>query len=206
MGNARLQKPEMMQPDTETTILLREWTEGDEEAANELFNRLYDEIHAMAGRIRRSGPTGAPQATALVHELYLRLAAQKRAQWKNRGHFFAIASRILRRIVVDEARALCAEKRGSGVQKVSLAELGEVGLAGRPAELLAVEACLQALEQQSPERARLVELRFFAGLSIEETAEALGQSRATTVRQWRVTKGWLSQQLEQGPEPLKAGD
>ncbi|MEO1065616.1 MAG: ECF-type sigma factor, partial [Actinomycetota bacterium] len=115
-----------------------------------------------------------------------------------RGHFFAIASRILRRIVVDEARSLWAEKRGGDVQKISLAELGDVGLGGRPDEVLAVEACLQELERQSPERARLVELRFFAGLSLEETAEVLGQSRATTVRQWRVTKGWLSQELEHG--------
>lgn len=192
----------MMQPDAETTILLRQWTRGDDRAANELFNRLYAEIHAIAGRARRDGPAGAPQATALVHELYLRLAAQKRAQWKNRGHFFAIASRILRRIVVDEARSSRAAKRGSDVQKISLAELGEIGLGGRPAEVLAVEACLQELERQSPERARLVELRFFAGLSLEETAEVLGQSRATTVRQWRVTKGWLSRELEQGPRPL----
>ncbi|MEO1368012.1 MAG: ECF-type sigma factor [Acidobacteriota bacterium] len=195
-----------MNPDNETTLLLRQWTGGDERAANELFDRLYDDIHALAGRARRRGPAGAPRATALVHELYLRLVAQKRAQWKNRSHFFAIASRILRRIVVDEARALWAEKRGGGVQKISLAELGDVGLSGRPAEILAVEACLQELERQSPERARLVELRFFAGLSLEETAEVLGQSRATTVRQWRVTKGWLSRELENGPPPLSSPD
>lgn len=185
-----------MEPDAETTLLLREWTGGDDRAANELFDRLYGEIHAMAGRARRRGPSRSPQTTALVHELYLRLAAQKRAIWKNRGHFFAIASRILRRILVDEARSSGAEKRGSGVRRISLAQLGDVGLAERPTEILAVDACLQELERQSPERARLVELRFFAGLTLEETAEALGQSRATTVRQWRVTKGWLSRELD----------
>lgn len=195
-----------MRPDDETTRILRQWTGGDEQAGEELFHRLYDEIRRVARRVRLPGSSPL-QTTALVHELYLKLAEQNEATWKNRGHFFAVASRILRRIAVDEARARSASKRGGDVPVVSLADLGEVGLGERSGEILALETCLRDLERLDPERARLVELRFYAGLSLEETAQALGQSRATTVRQWRVTKGWLHRQLsDDAPRPDDDGD
>ena len=180
----------------DTTELLRAWTRGEKPAGEELFDRLYDEIRRLAHRRRRSrGPEPGIETTALVHEVYLRLVDQRRADWQCRAQFFAVAARVMRRVLVDEARAKGAEKRGGDADLVPLAQLGDIPFGDRPDELLKLDACLSDLEQLDPRQARLVELRFFAGLSLEATAEALGQSRATTVRQWRLTKAWLHRQL-----------
>lgn len=177
--------------------MLRRWTAGDAEAAEPLFTLLYDDLRGIASRRLAAEASGVTlQTTVLVHELFLRLVEQRRADWQNRAQFFAVAARLLRRILVDHARGRDAEKRGGDVVRLSLAELGEVAFGERPAELLALDACLDDLERRDPRQARLVELRFFAGLSLEETADALGLSRATAVRQWRVIKGWLLRRLE----------
>lgn len=181
---------------SETTALLVAWTGGSAAAGEDLFARLYDQLRAVAGRLRRSEPAASTlQTTALVHELYLRLVDQRAVDWQGRGQFFAIAARVMRRILVDHARARLSNKRGGAAHIVSLEALGEVSFGERPEVLLAIDTCLQDLERLDPAMARLVDLRFFAGLSIEDAAEALGQSRATTVRQWRMTKGWLHRQL-----------
>lgn len=179
----------------ETTSLLRAWSDGDARAGDELFERLYDDLRRVAARRNTADPAGALDTTALVHEAYLRLVDQKQARWHDRAQFFAVASRVMRRLLVDEARRRRSLKRGGDVRKVSLDELGELSFGERPEQILALEACLAELETLDADKARLVELRFFAGLSLEQTAELLGTSRATVVRQWRMTKGWLHRRL-----------
>ena len=181
----------------DTTVLLRSWTRGDEQAGEQLFDLLYDDMRAVASRrLQAESPSTMLSTTVLVHEAFLRVVDQKRVGWQGRAQFFAIAARVMRRILVDHARARRAEKRGGGAEKVSLEDLGPVMTFGeRPRELLALDACLQELERVDPPKAHLVELRFFAGLSLEDTAETLGTSRASVVRQWRMTKGWLHRQM-----------
>ena len=180
----------------DTTVLLRKWTDGDAEAGEALFERLYDEMRAVASRRLRGEKAGTFQTTALVHETFLRVVDQKQANWRDRAQFFAVAARVMRRILVDHARGRGAEKRGGQVKHFSLEQLGEVPFGERPQELLALDASLKDLERLDAKKARLVELRFFAGLSLEDTAEAMGLSRASVVRQWRLTKGWLHRQLQ----------
>ena len=182
----------------ETTHLLRAWSGGDSEAGDRLFERLYADLRRVAGRRLSSEPAGALDTTALVHEAYLRLVDQKVASWRDRAQFFAVAARVMRRVLVDDARRRRARKRGSEVRKVRLEDLGNVSFGERPEEILALEAGLAELESVDADKARLVELRFFAGLSLEQTAEVLGTSRATVVRQWRMTKGWLHRRLAAG--------
>ena len=181
----------------DTTVLLQSWTHGDEQAGELLFSRLYDDMRAVASRrLQAEGPGTTLSTTVLVHEAFLRVVDQKRVDWHGRSQFFAIAARVMRRILVDHARARNAEKRGGGAEKMSLEDLGPVITFGeRPSELLALDACLLELERIDPPKARLVELRFFAGLSLEDTAETLGTSRASVVRQWRLTKAWLHRQM-----------
>ncbi len=181
----------------DTTALLQNWTRGDEQAGEQLFDLLYDDMRAVASRrLQAESPSTMLSTTVLVHEAFLRVVDQKRVGWQGRSQFFAIAARVMRRILVDHARARHAEKRGGGAEKVSLEDLGPVMAFGeRPRELLALDACLQELERVDPPKAQLVELRFFAGLSLEDTAETLGTSRASVVRQWRMTKGWLHRQM-----------
>ena len=180
----------------ETTLLLRAWSAGDQDAGEDLFARLYNDLRRVAGRRLAVEPGDALDTTVLVHEAFLRLIDQSQVAWQDRGHFFAVAARVMRRILVDHARERGAEKRGGKVAVVALEKLGEVAFGERAGELLVLDECLNELTRLDPDRARLVELRFFAGLSLEETADALGVSRATVVRQWRVTKGWLYRQLQ----------
>ena len=179
----------------ETTLLLKAWSAGDREAGEELFARLYSDLRGVASKRLAVEPEGAVDTTVLVHEAFLRLIAQSEVSWRDRGQFFAVAARVMRRILVDHARARGAEKRGGKARVIELDQLGQVAFGERTRELLALDACLEDLGRLDPDKARLVELRFFAGLSLEETAEALGVSRATVVRQWRLTKGWLHRQL-----------
>ncbi|MEM6793081.1 MAG: ECF-type sigma factor [Acidobacteriota bacterium] len=180
----------------ETTQLLRGWTLGDADAGERLFARLYDEIRSLASRRRASESADfSLHTTALVSELYLRLIDQRQVEWQSRQHFFAIAARVMRRILVDHARRRAAEKRNHGVRPVSLENLDALSPDERPEQVLALERSLQTLEKIDADRARLVEMRFFGGLSLDETAEALGTSRASVVRRWRHVKGWIAEDM-----------
>ena len=179
----------------DTTRLLKAWSRGDEDAGEALFARLYDDLRRVASRRVAAEPACAWHTTVLVHESFLRLIDQRRVSWQDRRHFFAVAARVMRRILIDHARARGAEKRGGKLEIFDLDGLGEVAFGERSAELLALDACLDELAELDPDKARLVELRFFAGLSLEETAKVLGTSRATAGRQWHITKGWLLRNL-----------
>ena len=179
----------------ETTHLLCAWAGGDAEAGDRLFDRLYADLRRVAARRLAAESAGALDTTALVHEAYLRLVDQKQTSWQDRGQFFAVAARVMRRILVDDARRRHASKRGGDVRKVRLEDLGQVVFGERPEEILALETCLADLERLDPNKVHLVELRFYAGLSLEQTADVLETSRATVVRQWRMTKGWLLRRM-----------
>ena len=182
----------------ELTQLLAAWNEGDLDARDRLIALVYDELRRRAGafvRRERSGHTLQP--TALVHEVYLRLAAQDRAVWRNRAQLLAIASEMMRRILVDRARARKMAKRSGRWNRVTLAE----DLAsGRPGDVdvLDLDTALNELSALDPRKARVAELRFFGGLSLEETGEMLGTSLATTMRDWQAARAWLFRRLTRG--------
>jgi RNA polymerase sigma-70 factor, ECF subfamily len=173
------------------TALLEAWSKGDEAAREDLIPLVYDELRRVAARhLSRERRDHTLRATALVHETYLRLVEQKRARWRNRAHFFAVAAGLMRRILVDHARRHRATKRGGELRRVPLNE-GLV-VAGSPdVELVALDEALEELSTFDPKLCRVVELRFFGGLSIEETAEVEGLSPATVKRNWNVAKAWL---------------
>jgi RNA polymerase sigma factor (TIGR02999 family) len=180
------------------TELLLAWGGGDQDAFDKLLPLIYGELRRLAAHyLRRERPDHTLQPTALVHEAYLRLVDQTRAQWQNRAHFFGAAAQMMRRILVDHARQHKAAKRGGSGQRVTLDE--KVAFAPeREMDLLALEDALIKLEQVDPQKSRLVELRFFGGLSTEEAAEVLGVSPATVTRQWRAAKAWLLRELSRG--------
>lgn len=187
-------------PDAEVadvTGLLLAWGRGDQSAADRLVGAVYDELRRQAERaMRREGGEHTLQATALVHESYLRLVDQRRVEWRNRAHFFAIASTVMRRILVDHARARLTAKRGGGVVPITLAGAAHGGAQETDdVDLLALHEALERLAQLDPEQARLVELRYFGGLTIEETAEALDVSPATVKREWALARAWLRREL-----------
>lgn len=159
---------------------------------------VYAELRRLAARARRREQPGRTlQTTALVHEAYLRVVDQRRAQWRNRGQFFAVAAQAMRRILVDEARRRTADKRGGPLAKISLDDAPAAGIAAAPSDetILAVDQAVRALAEFDADLARLVELRYFAGLSIAETAEALGVSAATVGREWAAARAWLAHEL-----------
>jgi RNA polymerase sigma factor (TIGR02999 family) len=178
------------------TQLLVAWGRGDRSALEELVPVVYDELKRIARRhvARERGQT--LQATALVHEAYMRLVDQRSVSWQNRAHFFAIAARLMRRILMNHARARHAAKRGGAAADLCVDEV-EIGSAERPLDLIALDAALTRLEIVDPRQERIVELRFFGGLSIEETAEALEISPATVKREWRTAKAWLYKEIQQ---------
>ena len=181
------------QKQLEVTELLEAWKQGDEEAPNRLFPVVYSELRRIAHR--RRGPVGDTlRTTALVHETYLKLVGGARASYVDRGHFFAVAARAMRHILVDAARRRAAEKRGGKVQFTTLEE-GRVPVEERAAEVVALDEALQLLEELDPRLVQIVEMRFFAGLSVEETAEALSLSTATVKRDWRKARAFLNQRL-----------
>ena len=190
----------MSVPDStkEVTDLLVAYGQGDAEALERLIPLVYSELHRRAGyylRAERSDHTLQP--TALVNEAFLRLVDQN-ISWQNRAHFFGVAAQVMRRILVDHARAHNTEKRGGQARKLSRAEAIAVGNE-RPVDLIALDEALERLAQMDAEKCRLVELRYFAGLSVEETAEAMGMSVATVMRHWSMAKAWLRKQMgEQG--------
>ncbi|HEX4950321.1 MAG TPA: sigma-70 family RNA polymerase sigma factor [Blastocatellia bacterium] len=181
--------------ETEVSQLLTEWGRGDQEALERLMPLVYDELRRLASRhLRRERPDHTLQTTALVHEAYLALVGQRHANWQNRAQFFAIASQLMRRILVDYARSHRATKRGGDYIKLSLDEA--VALSDeKSADLLALDEALDRLATVDPQQSRVVELRVFGGLSVEETAAALDISPRTVKREWSMAKAWLHQQI-----------
>jgi RNA polymerase sigma factor (TIGR02999 family) len=182
------------------TSLLLDWSRGNREALNQLAPLIYDELHRMASRqLRRERNEHTLQSTALVHEVYLKLIDQQRVQWQDRSHFFAVASQMIRRILVDHARAHRSAKRGGGKTRLEFDE--SIALPGqRDADLLALDDAMDSLARVDARQSRIVELRFFGGLSIEEASEVLEVSPATVKRDWIVAKAWLYRQLARNAE------
>ena len=177
------------------TRLLIDWSRGDTDALEKLLPIVYTELQRIARRaVGRERIDNTLQPTALVNELYLKLIQQRAASWENRAHFFAVAAQLMRRILVDHARERAAAKRGGSAPRLSLSDVGEVGV--EPAlELLAVDHALTRLAKLDADQARIVELRYFSGLTVEETAHVLDISPRTVKREWRLAKAWLYKQL-----------
>ena len=179
----------------EVTQLLVDWSQGNQEARDQLMPVVYDELRHLAHYyLSRERPQHTLQATELVHEAYLQLVDQRNVQWQNRAHFFGIAAQLMRRILAEYARSRVAAKRGGGEPRLSLDE--DAGwFAERGVDLVAVDEALTRLASIDPQQSRLVELRFFGGLTVEETAEVLGVSPRTVKREWRTAKAWLGREL-----------
>jgi RNA polymerase sigma factor (TIGR02999 family) len=183
------------QPSTEVTRLLTKWRGGDAGALDRLMPLVYGELRRIAHRRMRDERPGHPlQTTALVHEAYLRLIDIKGIDWQSRNQFFAVSARTMRRILVEEARKRHADKRGADASHVALDE-DLLPAPDRGADVLALEDALKRLEALDERKARVVELRCFAGLGVEETAQALGVSEETVFRDWRMAKLWLRREL-----------
>ncbi len=179
----------------EVTQLLLDWSHGDKAALDKLMPLVYDELRRLAHHyMGRERPGHTLQTTALVNEAYLRLVDQRSVQWQNRAHFFGIASQMMRRILVDHARSLHYKKRGGDLRQVSLDEALFVS-EQRAADVLALDDALTALAQFDQRKSQIVEMRFFGGLSIEETAEVLGVSPGTVMRDWTLAKAWLHREI-----------
>lgn len=175
----------------QVTQLLVNWSNGDQSALEQLTPLVYSELRRLAGRyLRKERPDHTLQSTALVHEAFIRLIDQKNVRWQNRAHFFGVAAQMIRRILVDHARSRSASKRGSGAPRLSLDEA--IATPDRKdLDLVALDDALNTLSKIDPQQARIVELRFFTGLTVEETAEVLGISPATVKRDWVTAKAWL---------------
>jgi RNA polymerase sigma factor (TIGR02999 family) len=182
-------------PAIQITQLLQSWRHGDEAAIDKLMPLVYDELHSMARRYMSDEKPGHTlQATALVNEAYLRLVNASGADWQNRTHFFAVSAQVMRRILVDWARSRHAAKRGNDVPALELDEALAVPLK-TGADLVAVDDALKALTLLDSRKSQIVELRFFGGLSVKETAEVLKVSEETVHRDWRLAKSWLRREL-----------
>lgn len=185
----------------EVTELLLAWNEGRTEAREQLIPHVYRELRRRASRaLAEERRENSLQPTALVHEVYEKLVDQRRVKWRDRAHFYAVAALLMRRILVDHARRRRALRRGAGVRPLSLAGMpgtgDEPGLTARAeVEVLAVDEAITELAALDPGQARIVELRFFGGLSVLETAEVVGMSRATVHREWAMARAWLRQRL-----------
>lgn len=187
-----------MHPPDGITQLLIDWGKGDQAALERLMPLVYSELRRLASNyLRRERVGHTLQPTALVNEAYLKLIDQKNAKWQNRAQFFGISAQLMRRILVDHARQRQAVKRGGSDQQRLSITSAEAAVADQPAlDLLALNEALDELAQMDPQQGRIVELKFFGGLSIEETAEVLGISHATVERDWKSARAWLRQQLE----------
>lgn len=187
-------------PAGEVTELLRAWHAGDEEAYARVSAILYDELRSRAARYMRAQRAGESlQATALVHEAFIRLHDARKVDWDDRNHFLAVAARTMRRVLVDLARAKASTKRGGRPHYVTLDDnIAAPGPQHAPIDLIALDDVLDTLAAVDPRKVRVVELRFFAGLSVEETAQVLDCSPDTVARDWRMTRSWLLNQLDAG--------
>jgi RNA polymerase sigma factor (TIGR02999 family) len=183
-------------PSRDVTELLHAWSDGDQGAFDQLMPLVYGELHERAERYMRNQPPGHTlSATALVHEAYLRLADPGRSDMRSRAHFFGVASKAMRSVLVDHARGRQRDKRGGGANPITLAAADEVAGASPDADVLALDEALTRLAGLDADKSRLVELRYFAGLTIDETAEVLGVSSATVKREWVAARAWLSREL-----------
>jgi RNA polymerase sigma factor (TIGR02999 family) len=179
----------------EITSLLRAWAHGDQEALSRLTPLVYDELHRMAKAYMRRERSGRTlQTTALVHETYLRLVNTNSVEWQDRAHFFAVSARMMRRILVDMARGRGSFKRGGRAKRVDFDKVPEISNE-RARELVEVDESLNILEKVDPRKARVIELRFFGGLSVEETAEVLKISPQCVLRDWKLAKAFLMREL-----------
>jgi RNA polymerase sigma factor (TIGR02999 family) len=184
----------------DVTVLLKAWGAGDQAALNRLTPLVYDELRRLARRhVRKERLRNTLQTTALVHEAYLRLADAKSVDWKDRAHFFALSARVMRQILVDAARARASAKRGGAVEHVehSQIDLGEIAgnASQKSVELLVLDEALDDLARMDPRKSRVIELRFFGGLSVEETAEVLKISPQSVMRDWKLAKAWLRREV-----------
>ena len=179
----------------EVTQLLADWGQGDRSALDKLLPLVHAELRRIAQRqMNQERPGHTLQATALVNEAYLKLAGQQGFEWQNRAHFFAVAAQVMRHILIDHARAHARDKRGGGAVQVSLDE-GAVLAAEQAEHVIALDEALRTLEQVDPQKGKIVELRYFGGLSVEEAAEALDISPATVKREWATARAWLKREL-----------
>jgi len=193
--------PNQAQPDRaavgEITELLHAWSEGDQSVLERLTPIVFDELHRLASRyMKRERPGHSLQTTALENEAYMRLVDYNRMEWQDRAHFFAVSAQLMRRILVERARRHNL-KRGGGVQHVSLEEAAVVG-GRRSADLVALDDAMNSLARIDPRKVQVVEMRFFGGLSVEETAEVLKVSTVTVMRDWSTAKAWLYRELAGG--------
>jgi RNA polymerase sigma factor (TIGR02999 family) len=187
----------VMSDNQEVTMLLSALTRGEEAAASKLMPVVYNELRRLAGiYMRREREDHTLQATALVHEAYLKLIDQRSVNWQSRAHFFGISAQLMRRILIDHARGHKRDKRGGDQQKVSLDDVF-LFAEQESDELLAVDDSLNRLARLDPRQARVVELRFFGGLSVEEAADVMGVSPKTVKREWSVAKAWLAADLKE---------
>ena len=189
----------------DVTSLLTAWCEGDQAALERLVPLVYAELRRVAHRQMAAGRRRDElQTTALIHEAYIRLIDVRRVRWQNRAHFFAVSAKLMRQALVDAVRTRGAQKRGGGVLHVALDE-ALVPAPERGSELIALDAALDALARVDVRKSRVVELRYFGGLSVKETAEVLGVSEQTVTRDWRMARLWLGRELGRGTSPV-SGD
>ena len=180
----------------ELTQLLIDWSNGDQAAIDKLMPLVYEELRRLARHyMRRERPGHTLQTSALINEAYMRLVDQQNISWKNRAHFFGISARLMRQILVDHARAHNNAKRGGDQQKVPLDDIASLSK-NRAYEIVALDDALQSLSTIDPQQTKIVELRFFGGLTIEETAEVLGISHATVEREWSMARAWLRKEMK----------
>ncbi len=185
-----------MSSTSEVTQLLLNWSDGDKQAVDKLMPLVYDELYRLAtSYMRRESSEHTLQSTALVNEAYLKLVDQTRVNWQNRSHFFGIASQVMRRILVDYARRNLAEKRGGNAETISLDD-AVIFKREKSSEIIALDEALKSLAKIDERRQKVVELRFFGGLTFEETAEVLDVSKNTVVRDWNFAKAWLYRQIK----------
>jgi RNA polymerase sigma factor (TIGR02999 family) len=183
---------------SETTQLLRAWADGDRGALERLTPHVYRTLRRIAGyQMQHERAGNSMQATALVHEAYLELIDVNNVNWQHRAHFFAVSAQIMRQILLDRARRRIAAKRGGAAERINLDELPDLS-GDRARELIALEDALNTLSQNDERKARVVELRFFGGLSVEETAEVLAVSPETVMRDWKFARSWLHAELSNG--------
>jgi RNA polymerase sigma-70 factor (ECF subfamily) len=193
-----LSDPETNGPPRQITERLIAWGNGEAAALDDVIPAVYNELRRMADRyLRLERADHTLQPTALVHEAYLRLIDQRQVSWQNRAHFFGVAAQMMRRILVDHARTRQRDKRGGNAQKLPLDEFMNLSQ-GRAADLVALDDALKGLAELDRRKSRVVELRFFGGLSVEETAEVLGVSPQTVLRDWKLAKAWLYQEIRKG--------
>jgi RNA polymerase sigma factor (TIGR02999 family) len=186
----------MGEKEISVTHLLKAWSGGDQEALEELTPKVYLELRRLAAKYMRNERAGnSMQATALVHEVFLRLVAVDSVNWQDRAHFFAVSANMMRRILVDRARARGMAKRGGAALHLNLDEVPEIASGSRDREIVAIDEALDALAQIDPRKAKVVELRFFGGLSVEETAEVLKISPQSVMRDWKMARAWLMTEL-----------